>query len=197
MYYFAAYALKVILSLFGRVKVFQKEKLPESGGYIIACTHSGWVDILWLGVSLLPTKIHYMAKKELFQSGPLKWLMKKLNAFPVDRENPGPSTIKVPRKLLKEEKVIGIFPSGTRTTNQVPLKRGAVTIAAYSNVPIIPAAYTGPNNFKELIKFKKPKIIFGDPIYLSKDVPRREAMDEMMEIMNEKLYTLQSKIEGK
>lgn len=79
----------------------------------------------------------------------------KLNAFPVDRENPGPSTIKVPRKLLKEEKVIGIFPSGTRTTNQVPLKRGAVTIAAYSNVPIIPAAYTGPNNFKELIKFKK------------------------------------------
>lgn len=197
MYYFAAYALKVILSLFGRVKVFQKEKLPESGGYIIACTHSGWVDILWLGVSLLPTKIHYMAKKELFQSGSLKWLMKKLNAFPVDRENPGPSTIKVPRKLLKEEKVIGIFPSGTRTTNQVPLKRGAVTIAAYSNVPIIPAAYTGPNNFKELIKFKKPKIIFGDPIYLSKDVPRREAMDEMMEIMNEKLYTLQSKIEGK
>ncbi len=157
MYYFAAYALKVILSLFGRVKVFQKEKLPESGGYIIACTHSGWVDILWLGVSLLPTKIHYMAKKELFQSGPLKWLMKKLNAFPVDRENPGPSTIKVPRKLLKEEKVIGIFPSGTRTTNQVPLKRGAVTIAAYSNVPIIPAAYTGPNNFKELIKFKKTK----------------------------------------
>lgn len=197
MYYFAAYALKVILSLFGRVKVFQKEKVPQSGGYIIACTHSGWVDILWLGVSMLPTKIHYMAKKELFQSGPLKWLMKKLNAFPVDRENPGPSTIKVPRKLLKEGKVIGIFPSGTRTTNQVPLKRGAVTIAAYSNVPIIPAAYTGPNNFKELIKFKKPKIIFGDPIYLSKDVPRREAMDEMMEIMNEKLYTLQSKIEGK
>ncbi|WP_077602314.1 lysophospholipid acyltransferase family protein [Oceanobacillus sojae] len=197
MYYFAAYALKVILSLFGRVKVFQKEKVPESGGYIIACTHSGWVDILWLGVSMLPTKIHYMAKKELFQSGPLKWLMKKLNAFPVDRENPGPSTIKVPRKLLKEGKVIGIFPSGTRTTNQVPLKRGAVTIAAYSNVPIIPAAYTGPNNFKELIKFKKPKIIFGDPIYLSKDVSRREAMDEMMEVMNEKLYTLQSKIEGK
>ncbi|GAA0322407.1 lysophospholipid acyltransferase family protein [Oceanobacillus oncorhynchi subsp. oncorhynchi] len=197
MYYFAAYLLKVILSLFGRVKVFQKEKLPQSDGYIIACTHTGWVDILWLGVSLLPTKVHYMAKKELFQSGPLRWLMKKLNAFPVDRDNPGPSTIKVPRKLLKEGKVIGIFPSGTRTTNQVPLKRGAVTIAAYSKAPIVPAAYTGPNNFKELFKFKKPKIIFGDPIYLPEDVPRKEAMDQMMEIMNEKLYALQSTIEEK
>lgn len=197
MYYFAAYLLKVILSLFGRVKVFQKEKLPQSDGYIIACTHTGWVDILWLGVSLLPTKVHYMAKKELFQSGSLRWLMKKLNAFPVDRDNPGPSTIKVPRKLLKEGKVIGIFPSGTRTTNQVPLKRGAVTIAAYSKAPIVPAAYTGPNNFKELFKFKKPKIIFGDPIYLPEDVPRKEAMDQMMEIMNEKLYALQSTIEEK
>lgn len=197
MYYFAAYALKIILSLFGRVKVFQKEKLPESGGYIIACTHTGWVDILWLGVSVLPTKVHYMAKKELFQSGTLKWLMKKLNAFPVDRDNPGPSTIKVPRKLLKQEKVIGIFPSGTRTTNQVPLKRGAVTIAAYSNVPIIPAAYAGPNNFKELFKRKKPRIIFGDPIYLPTDIPRKEAMDEMMKVMNENLYTLQTKIEEK
>ncbi|WP_152656921.1 1-acyl-sn-glycerol-3-phosphate acyltransferase [Oceanobacillus sp. CFH 90083] len=197
MYYFAAYALKVILSLFGRVKVFQKEKLPESGGYIIACTHTGWVDILWLGVSLLPTKIHYMAKKELFQSGPLRWLMKNLNAFPVDRDNPGPSTIKVPRKLLKEEKVIGIFPSGTRTTNQVPLKRGAVTIAAYSKAPIVPAAYIGPNNFKELLKFKKPKIIFGDPIYLPENTSRKEAMDEMMKVMNEELYALQSAIEEK
>ncbi|GIO24365.1 1-acyl-sn-glycerol-3-phosphate acyltransferase [Oceanobacillus sp. J11TS1] len=197
MYYFAAYALKIVLSLFGRVNVFQKEKLPASGGYIIACTHTGWIDILWLGVSVLPTKVHYMAKKELFESRPLKWLMKKLNAFPVDRDNPGPSTIKVPRKLLKQEKVIGIFPSGTRTTNQVPLKRGAVTIAAYSNVPIIPAAYIGPNNFKELFKRKKPKIIFGDPIHLPADMPRKEAMDEMMNVMNEKLYALQSELEQK
>src|SRR5690625_5047434 len=90
MYYFAGYLTKFILSIFGRLKVHQKEKLPDSGGYVIACTHTGWVDILILGHSILPLKIHYMAKIELFQNRPLKWLMESLNAFPVNRENPGP-----------------------------------------------------------------------------------------------------------
>ncbi len=74
MYNFAANVVKIILSIFGRIKVYQKDKLPEKGGYIIACTHTGWVDILWLGVALLPNQIHYMAKKELFQTKFTKWL---------------------------------------------------------------------------------------------------------------------------
>ena len=197
MYRFAANVVKIILSIFGRIKVYEKDKLPKSDGYIIACTHTGWVDILWLGSALLPREIHYMAKKELFQTKFTKWLMTVLNAFPVDRENPGPSTIKVPRKLLKEGKIIGIFPSGTRTTEEVPLKRGAVTIAAYGKAPIIPAAYVGPNNFKDLLKFQKPKLIFGDPIYLPEDQPKREAMEVMMTELNEKLYTLQRELKGK
>lgn len=197
MYHFAATLVKIILNIFGRIKIYQKDKLPTSEGYIIACTHTGWVDILWLGVTLLPKQINYMAKKELFQTKFTNWLMTVLNAFPVDRENPGPSTIKVPRKLLKEGKIIGIFPSGTRTTEEVPLKRGAVTIAAYGKAPIVPAAYIGPNSFKDLLKFQKPKIIFGDPIYLPQDQPKREAMDTMMNELNEKLYTLQRQLKEK
>lgn len=197
MYHFAATLVKIILNIFGRIKIYQKDKLPKSEGYIIACTHTGWVDILWLGVTLLPKQINYMAKKELFQTKFTKWLMTALNAFPVDRENPGPSTIKVPRKLLKEGGIIGIFPSGTRTTEEVPLKRGAVTIAAYGKAPIVPAAYIGPNSFKDLLKFQKPKIIFGDPIHLPQDQPKREAMDTMMNELNEKLYTLQRQLKEK
>jgi len=194
MYYFGAYLLKIILSLFGRIKVYQKENVPQSGGYVIACTHTGWVDILWLGVSMLPTKIHYMAKKELFESRFLKWLMKNLNAFPVDRENPGPSTIKVPRKLLKEGKVVGIFPSGTRTSEEVPLKRGAVTIAGSSQVPIVPVAYTGPNNFKDLLKRIEPKIIYGEPLYLPEGMSKKEGMEVMMKELNEELIHLQKEL---
>src|SRR5699024_3077528 len=93
MYNFAANVVKIFLSLFGRIKVFQKENLPKSGGYVIACTHTGWVDILWLGVSVMPTQVHYMAKKVLFEKGPLRWLMRKLNAFQVLRDNQWHSVI--------------------------------------------------------------------------------------------------------
>src|SRR5690625_3492547 len=120
IYYIAGYALKIFLSLFGRLKVYNKEKLPAyEDGYVLACTYTGWVDILWLGISILPTKVHYMAKKELFESRFLNWLMNSLNAFPVDRDNPGPSAIKTPMRLIKDGNIVGIFPSGTRTTEEV------------------------------------------------------------------------------
>ena len=196
VYYFAGYLLKIFLSIFGRLKVHQKEKLPQSGGFIIACTHTGWVDILWLGISILPLKINYMAKVELFQNGALKWLMGKLNAFPINRENPGPSAIKIPRRLLKEGKIVGIFPSGTRTKEEVPLKRGAVTIASAANVPIVPAAYIGPNNFKDLLKFEKPRIIFGTPIAAPENIPKKEALDIMMHDLNDALTNLQEELQN-
>lgn len=195
IYYIAGYALKIFLSFFGFLKVYQKEKIPKDQGFVLACTHTGWIDILWLGISLLPTQIHYMAKKELFESKFLNWLMVHLNAFPVDRENPGPSSIKTPVRLIKDKKIIGIFPSGTRTTEDVPLKRGAVTIASHAKAPIVPAAYVGPNNFKELLKWKRPKIIFGDPIYLQKDIPKREALDRMADELNQAMRDLKANIE--
>jgi len=198
MYTFAANIVKIFLRLFGRIKTYDQERLAEqSGGYIIACTHTGWVDILWLGVSIMPLKIHYMAKIELFQNWFLKWLMEKLNAFPVNRENPGPSAIKIPRKLIKEGKIVGIFPSGTRTSEDVPLKRGAVTIANYAKAPIIPAAYEGPNNLKDLFRRVKPKIIFGEPITIPKDVPRREALEIMSEQLDQAMRDLQAKLKDK
>lgn len=196
VYNICAYALKIILSIFGFLKIYNKDKLPKDEGYVLACTHTGWIDILWLGISMLPLQVHYMAKKELFESKFLNWLMVKLNAFPVDRENPGPSSIKTPIRLIKNGKVIGIFPSGTRTTEDVPLKRGAVTIASHAKAPIVPAAYVGPNNFSELFRFKRPRIIYGDPIYLKKDLPKKEALDVMADELNESMQQLKEQIKS-
>lgn len=194
MYYFIGYLVKGILSIFGVIKVFNEEKLPEKDGFIIACTHTGWVDILWLGSGILPRKIHYMAKKELFESKFIGWFLGKLNAFPVDRENPGPSTIKQPRKLIQEGKIVGIFPSGTRTSEDMPLKRGAVTISSYAKAPIIPAAYVGPNNFIELLKLRRARLIFGDPIEFRTDLPKREALDVMADELDAAMKKLQNRI---
>jgi 1-acyl-sn-glycerol-3-phosphate acyltransferase len=174
LYYIIAYLLKIFLRIFGRIDVYNKQVLPSNGPYVIACTHTGWVDVIYLGTTLLPSRIHYMAKKQLFDNTLFSWLLKKLNAFPVDRENPGPSVLKIPNRLLSKGEIVGIFPSGTRTHEQIALKQGAITIAQRSNVPIVPVAYKGPNNLKELFSRKKPYLIFGEPIYItSKDKEER------------------------
>lgn len=195
LYHFIGYFLKSILRIFGKIHVYNKQHLPKSGGYVIACTHTGWVDVLYLGTSLLPTKIHYMAKKELFKNKAIAWLLKKLNAFPVDRENPGPSVLKIPHSLLFKGEVVGIFPSGTRTNEQVALKQGAIIIALRSKVPIIPAAYIGPNNLKELFLRKKACLIFGEPIYIT--ATGKEEREHFTSILEEKINALQRNLQDK
>ncbi|HBT71463.1 MAG TPA: 1-acyl-sn-glycerol-3-phosphate acyltransferase [Lysinibacillus sp.] len=168
MYKLAANVVKVILKLMGsKARVYGEENLPKDGGYIIACTHTGYVDILNLGVAMYPREIHFMAKKQLFEMKGLGWLIERLNAFPVDRDNPGPSVIKIPSQLLKEGKIVGIFPSGTRSSEGTDLKQGAITIAQLAKAQIVPAAYVGARNAGDVMKRGKGYLIYGEPFYVT------------------------------
>jgi len=168
VYKLVANIVKVILKLMGsKARVYGEENLPKEGGYIIACTHTGYVDILNLGVAMYPQEIHFMAKKQLFEMKGLGWLIEHLNAFPVDRDNPGPSVIKIPSQLLKEGKVVGIFPSGTRNAEGTDLKQGAITIAQLAKAQIVPAAYVGARNIGDVMKRNKGYLIYGEPFYVT------------------------------
>ena len=179
MYTFATRFLQLILFLMnGRMKTVNKEKLPQNDPFIVVCTHKSWIDVVCLGIALYPTPIHFMAKKELFNKIFIKKLLKKLNAFPVDRSNPGPSVLKIPLQLLKKKQVVGIFPSGTRNSEEKALKNGAIHIALRASVPIIPTVYIGPHTIRDLLGRKKRFIIFGDAIHVPKMTKDKEAVTE-------------------
>lgn len=186
IYSVVAWIIWAFLHLFYRFRVEGKEHLPTTSGYVIACTHTGWLDVLVLGVSIYPHKVYYMAKKELFENSFLRWFLTKLQAFPVNRENPGPSSLKIPIRLLKKGEVVGIFPSGTRTTTQedVPLKRGATYLSKKANVPLVPAIYQGPSSIKLKDLFKKKDIVvrIGEPID-----PQHE---DLLNVMDQKMKEL-------
>lgn len=182
MYKFTAGIVKGILGVNGsKAKVYGIENVPKDGGFVIACTHNGYIDILNLGVSMLPREIHFMAKKQLFEIKGLGWLIKNLNAFPVDRENPGPSVIKIPRQLIKDGKIVGIFPSGTRSSENSELKAGAVTIAQLAKAQIVPAAYIGPKNAKGVFKRQKGYLIYGKPFTVESGKDGRDASVQFLE----------------
>lgn len=158
------------------MNVINKQKLPNDQPFIIVYTHKSWIDVVCLGIALYPLPVHFMAKKELFQTKLIKRLLENLYAFPVDRKNPGPSVLKIPIKLLRQNKVVGIFPSGTRASEEKELKNGAIHIASKANVPIIPAVYIGPSSIKDLLGRKKRTIITGDRIKVPKLHNDKEAI---------------------
>lgn len=191
VYAFIGKIATFILTTFSKISVKNIEHLPKDTGYIIACNHTGWVDIFGLGVAILPRQIHFMAKKELFKNKYVGKFLTSLNAFPVDRKNPGTSSIKIPVNRLKEGNVIGIFPSGTRDES-APLKRGVVTIANLAKVPIIPCAYTGPTNVKDILKRKKINVIIGEPMYVN--VRGKDALLEKTEELSDRIHNLEQDI---
>ena len=180
MYNLTAALAKFVFFFIAKIELKDTEKLPAEGGYVITCGHRGWLEIIALGISL-PRPIHFMAKKELFKRKMVASFLTSIKAFPVDRENPSPSSIKTPVKLLKSGEVVGIFPSGTRAVEDAPVKRGAVTIASLAKVPIVPVTYEGPSNLKDAWKYRKAIITIGDPFLIE------NASKEAISVYTEKL----------
>ncbi len=157
----------VVFVLNGNSRYQHKERIPTEGSYILVGPHRTWFDPIYFALAGSPKCFSFMAKEELFKNPLLRWIMLHANAFPVNRENPGPSVIKKPVKILKEgELSLIMFPSGTRHSSE--LKGGAATIAKLSGVPLVPAVFQGPLTIKGLLSRKSVTVNFGEPIYIDR-----------------------------
>ena len=176
MFYYVVRALFwLLLKIFWRMEIIGIENLPESGGLIIASNHVSYLDPAVL-VASLNRKIYFITKKEVFKNGFVSFILKNLNAISVDRENVDILAFKKAINILREEKVLGIFPEGTRSSNGElqELKLGTIKIAMKTGVPILPVAIIGthkiyPRGIKFPILFKHKIIVkYGAPQYLNK-----------------------------
>lgn len=136
--------LRVLYGGLCRWDVNGVENVPETGGLIVVANHVSLNDPPVLGAAL-PRKINYMAKKELFDNFFLDKLLKKFGAFPVKRGRGDMGAIKKALKTVRQEKVLGLFPEGTRsqTGKLKRAKSGIVLIATKAQVPILPVGLKG------------------------------------------------------
>lgn len=162
----------VLFIINGNARYEKKDRIPQNENYILVAPHRTWWEPLYLAVAGSPKKFSFMAKKELFKNPVLGFILKHANAFPVDRENPGPSAIKTPVKTLKNGDLsLIMFPSGTRHSSD--LKGGVALIAKMAKVQIVPAVYQGPLTLKDLFKRRRVTVRFGEPIDVS-DIPKMD-----------------------
>lgn len=175
MFYYVVRALLwLLLKVFWRMEIIGIENLPESGGLIIASNHVSYLDPAVLAASL-NRKIYFITKKEVFKNGFVSFILKNLNTISVDRKNTDILAFKKVINILREGKILGIFPEGTRSLNGdlQELKLGAIRIAMKTGVPILPVGIIGthkiyPRGIKFPILFKHKIIVkYGAPQYLN------------------------------
>ncbi|WP_018658677.1 lysophospholipid acyltransferase family protein [Allofustis seminis] len=184
MYAFLFFVVRCLLLLLnGPIKIEGRDNLPQDESFILVAPHHSWIDPVMLAVAAYPRRFMFMAKKELFEYPILGWLIRKVNAFPVDRENPQVSSIKTPINALKKDELnLIIFPTGSRHSSEI--KGGATVIARLSKRQIVPAIYKGPLTFSKLLTRQQTVVKFGEPFYVEKKI---EGIDDPETYYNEKI----------
>jgi 1-acyl-sn-glycerol-3-phosphate acyltransferase len=156
---------QLVYQMFFRGDSAGLENLPATGGYIVAANHASHLDPPIVG-QFLGRQVSFFARKTLWKPGVAAWWLDAVGTIPVDRDG-GPSLDAIKRMLqaLAENKVVIVFPEGTRSPNGElqPPRPGVGLIACKARVPVVPARLFG--SFEAF--GKDGRIRLGSPVCVS------------------------------
>ena len=113
LYLLIKWTIGQLILLVTRPIVYGRQNLRVKGKAIFIANHRSMWDPLILAL-VSPRNIHFMAKKELFESKVGNFFFRSLYAFPVNRRNVDLQSLKNALKVLDKGEVFGIFPEGKR-----------------------------------------------------------------------------------
>ena len=135
-----------------------ENNIPKNKPVILCGNHVHPFDSVALILSS-KNRIYFIAKKELFSNPFLRMLAWAFEVFPVKRESADTGAMKQSIKILRENKILGIFPEGTRNgmAKGIKIKTGATYLALATGALIVPIGIQG--NFKFFRKVKNYRCI--------------------------------------
>ncbi|SHS36240.1 1-acylglycerol-3-phosphate O-acyltransferase [Mycobacteroides abscessus subsp. abscessus] len=186
MYSFARSVVNMIYKPLYRIETIGQENIPKEGSVLLCSNHISNFDPIVVGITT-PRPVHFMAKEELFQVPLLGKLVPYLNAFPVKRGMSDREALRKGLGILKENRVLGLFPEGTRSkTGELGEGlAGAGFFATRSEALIVPCAVIGP--YKALNKLK---VVYGKPVDFTEYRKNKISADEATKIIMEEIRKL-------
>lgn len=118
-YKFFVTILRPFFKLYYKPTYINKHLIPKEGPLIICGNHVHLMDQC-LTITSTKRMIHYMAKKEYFESK-FAWFFKLNGCISVDRETSDKKAKEEAINLLKKNYAVGVFPEGTRNKSDKAL----------------------------------------------------------------------------
>ena len=154
------------------VRVAGLERVPPQGRpVVVASNHQSWFDIFLL-LTLIPTQIRFVAKRELKRIPILGGAMAAAGHIFINRQNRQQAfeAYDEAAKVIQSGTSAIVFPEGTRsrTGDLLPFKKGPFVLAIAAQVPIVPAYCAGTFTLKPkghwTITPHPVAVLFGEPI---------------------------------
>ncbi|MGC4032936.1 MAG: lysophospholipid acyltransferase family protein [Tepidisphaeraceae bacterium] len=124
----------------------------RNGAFILAANHASPYDIPIL-MRHCHRRIDFVSIREVFEKPFTRWLYGNMNAFPLDRSRADSPAVRTILDRLHRGRVIGMFPEGgfrlgkDSVLNSRRIRPGIGRLAKIANVPILPCAIVGSQNF--------------------------------------------------
>ena len=152
------------VKLVAPLQVYGADRVPLTGGLVVAANHFSWIDPPALGAAC-PRTLYFMAKVEVHRVPGLGELMRAFGTFAVRRGESDREAVRRMREIVREGNALGMFAEGTRQRSGVPgpVQPGAAMVAVNEEVPLIPAAIHGSQAWR-LGNFAPVSIAWGAPM---------------------------------
>jgi cytidylate kinase len=136
--YHTLFTLGVSLRLQG------KRNMPWTGPALIIANHQSYLDPILVGL-VARRPLVYVARRTLFRNPYFAWMIRSLNAIPIDQDGIGLDGIRAMLEQFKRGRPVLIFPEGSRTEDgrMLPLKPGIHLLIKRAKVPIVPVGIAG------------------------------------------------------
>jgi len=145
LYWVSRFGVLLALKLKYRLKVLGHERIPRTGGLVIAANHTSYLDPPVLCSSIHSRVVHFMARDTLFSSRFALWYFRTVRVIMIDRTRGDLGALRKAVSTLKEGGAIGLFPEGTRSSDgRIREAKGGVGfLIAKGKVPVVPVFIEG------------------------------------------------------
>jgi 1-acyl-sn-glycerol-3-phosphate acyltransferase len=153
-----------LVRLLTPLRNYGPERVPRTGGVVLAFNHFHWVDPPVFGL-LSPRSMRFVAKVEAHRIPGLGQLIRSFGTISVRRGESDREAVRQMREAVRDGRALGLFVEGTRQLSGVPgqVQPGAAMVALQEGVPIVPAAIYGslewkPGNYHPI------SVAWGEPL---------------------------------
>jgi 1-acyl-sn-glycerol-3-phosphate acyltransferase len=147
-----------------RLRSYGAERIPRSGGLVIALNHFHWIDIPCVGFAC-KRNVYFLAKVEAHRAPGLGQFIRGFGTISVRRGESDREAVRRMREVVQNGDALGVFVEGTRQRSGVPghVQPGAAMAAIQGDVPVVCAAIHGSQDWRP-INFAPVSIAWSEPM---------------------------------
>lgn len=165
-------SLRLLFKLFFRWRIYNVERVPEHGPFILVANHASYLDPPMVGAAC-PRELSYLARKSLFRFKPFGALLRWCNAVPVERDAFGADGLKAILEKLRTGWGVLMFPEGTRSADGQlqPAQLGIGLLVVKAGVPVVPVRLFGTQKAlgrgAAVPRPCRVQVKFGEPLHFA------------------------------